>query len=135
MSRQALRPEEIFDEKTEPDNGWAVGGSTAESHALVLVPRSPIVLTEAATLRLTIEQNSPYPNHVLGNFRMSFSSDAVAIERARLPQSILAIVEKPAAARTPDEIFQLADHFRLNLAPELADARQELQTLKTEQEA
>ena len=127
-------PEEIFDEKTEPDNGWAVGGSTTDSHALVLVPSSPIVTTEPTTLRLIIEQNSPYVNHVLGNFRLSISNDAVAIERARLPQSILAIVEKLAAARTPDEVFQLADHFRLNLAPELADARQELQALKTEQD-
>ena len=127
-------PEEIFDGKTEGDNGWAVGGSITESHSLVLVPTSPIVTTESATLRLMIEQNSPYPNHILGNFRMSFSNDEVAIERARLPQSILAIIEKPGAERTSAEASQLADHFRLNLAHELADARQELKTLKTEQE-
>jgi len=132
--QSGFAPEEIFDGKTEGDNGWAVGGSTTDSHALVLVPSSPIVTSEPATLRLIIEQNSPYPNHILGNFRMSFSKDAVAIERARLPQSILAIVEKPAAARSPAEVSQLADHFRLNLAPELTDARQELKTLKTEQE-
>ena len=98
------------------------------------MPSSPIVNTEPALLRLIIEQNSPYPNHVLGNFRMSFSNDAVAIERARLPQSILTIVETPVAKRTPAEASQLADHFRLNLAPELADARRELKTLQTEQE-
>ncbi len=132
--QSGFAPEEIFDGKTEGDNGWAVGGSITDSHALVLVPSSPIVTTEPAILRLIIEQNSPYPNHVLGNFRMSFSHDAMAIERARLPQSILAIVEQPAAARTSAEASQLADHFRHNLAPELADARQELKTLNTEQE-
>ena len=100
----------------------------------MVVPSSPIITTEPATLRLIIEQNSPYPNHVLGNFRMSFSHDAAAIERARLPQSILAIVEKPAAERTGAEVSQLAEHFRLNLAPELAEARTELKTLTTEQE-
>lgn len=128
-------PEEIFDGKTEADNGWAVGGGLTESHALVLVPGSPIVTTEPATLRLIIEQNSPYVNHVLGNFRVSMSDNEVAIERARLPQSILAIVDKSVAERTPAEASQLVDHFRVNLAPELADARKELKTLTTEQEA
>ena len=125
-------PEEVIDGKTEPENGWAVGGSTTESHSLVLVPGSPIVVTEAAILRLTVEQNSPYPNHVLGNFRVNSSDNDVAIERARLPESVLAVVEKPVADRTPEESLQLTDYFRLNLAPELADVRQELKTLKTE---
>lgn len=127
-----FNPEEILDGKTEPDNGWAVGGGLAVSHALVLVPSSPIVTTEPATLRLTIEQNSPYAHHILGNFRISTSSDEIAIERARLPQNILAIVEKSAAERASDETTQLADHFRLNLATELTDARNELKTLKAE---
>lgn len=129
-----FNPEEILDGKTEPDNGWAVGGGIADSHALVLVPSGPIVASEPATLRLTIEQNSPYANHILGHFRISTSSDEVAIERARLPQSILAIAEKPAAERTPAETSQLAEHFRLHLATELADARNELKTLITELE-
>jgi hypothetical protein len=125
-------PEEILDGKTEPENGWAVGGGIADSHALVLVPSSPIVATGPATLRLIIEQNSPYENHVLGSFRISTSNDEVAIERSRLPPNILAIVQKPAADRIPDETSQLAEHFRLNLALELADARKELKTLSTE---
>jgi len=129
-----FNPDEILDGKTEPENGWAVGGGTADNHALVLVPSNPIVATEPSTLRLIIEQNSPYANHVLGNFRVSTSHDEVAIERARLPQNILAIVEKPVAERTADETSQLARYFRLNLAPELADARNELKTLTTELE-
>ncbi len=127
-------PEEILDGKTEPENGWAVGSGISDRHALVLVPSSPIVATETATLRLIIEQNSPYANHILGNFRISTSNDEVAIERARLSQNILAILEKPAEERTSDETSQLAKHFRLNLAPELADARNELKTLTTELE-
>ncbi|HRA89773.1 MAG TPA: DUF1553 domain-containing protein, partial [Planctomycetaceae bacterium] len=82
--------------------------------------------------RLTIEQNAPYPNHILGSFRVSFSDDKVAIERSRLPANILAIVETAAVDRTQEETLQLADHFRLNLAPELAGVRQELKTLQAE---
>ena len=129
-----FNPDEILDGKTEPENGWAVGGGIADNHALVLVPSNPIVATEPATLRLIIEQNSPYKDHVLGNFRISTSDDNVAIERARLPTSVLAIIEKPVAERTPDEISQLTEYFRLNLAPELADTRTELKTLTAELE-
>ncbi len=127
-------PEEILDGKTEPENGWAVGGGSGDSHALVLVPGDPIVANEAATLRLIIEQNSPYANHVLGSFRISTTNDEVAIERAHLPKTILAIIEKPVAERTPEETSKLSEHFRLNLAPELADARKELKSLTTELE-
>jgi len=125
-------PEEVLDGKTEGDNGWAVGGSLAESHSLVLVPGNSIEVTEPAVLRLTLEQNAPYPNHILGSFRVSFTDDKVAIERSRLPANILAIVEKAAVDRTPEETLQLADHFRLHLAPELAGVRQELKTLQAE---
>ncbi len=132
FQQSGFSPEEVLDGKTEAENGWAIGGSITDSHALVLVPSRPILANEPATLRLIIEQNSPHVNHILGNFRIGFSNDAVAIERARLPQSILAIVEKPPAERMPAEASQLAEYFRLNLAPELADVRQELKTLTTE---
>ena len=128
-------PEEVFDGKTEAENGWAVGGGITESHTLVLVPDSPIVVSEPAALRLIIEQQSPSANHILANFRISVCGDSLAIERARLPVDILALVESPLAERTPAETSQLADYFRLNLAPELAAVRQELKTLKAEQEA
>ena len=134
FQQAGFNPDEILDGKTEPDNGWAVGGGIAESHALVLVPSNPIVATEPATLRLVIEQNSPYKDHILGSFRISTSNDDVAIERARLPQNILAIIEKPVAERSSEETSQLGEHYRLKLAPELADARKELQTLTTELE-
>jgi hypothetical protein len=127
-------PDEVIDGKTEPENGWAVGGAIAGSHALVLVPSSPIVPSEQGTLRLIVEQNSPSVNHLLGKFRVSISGDDVAIERAGLPANVLALVEKPRDLRTEEEAGQLADYFRTNLAPELADARQEFQKLKAEQD-
>lgn len=133
--QSGFAPEEIFDGKAEAENGWAVGGSITDPHTLVLVPGSPIVVHEPAMLRLTIEQNSPYANHVLGAFRISISSDDVAIDRAQLPESILALVEKPSAQRSVPESIQLADYFRLNLAQELAEVRQELKALQTEQES
>ncbi|MCA9011166.1 MAG: DUF1549 domain-containing protein, partial [Planctomycetaceae bacterium] len=127
-------PDEVIDGKTEPENGWAVGGAIADGHALVLVPSSPIVPAEEGTLRLIVEQSSPSVNHVLGMFRVSISGDDVAVERAGLPVDVLALVEKPRDARTEDEAGQLADYFRKNLAPELADVRQEFQKLKAEQD-
>jgi len=127
-------PEEVFDGRTEAENGWAVGGGITDSHSLLLAATNPIVIKETVTLQLTIEQNSPYANHVLGRFRISTSSNNELIERSQLPKSILAFVERPAAERTSAVTTQLAEYFRLNLAPELADVRQELTTLKAERD-
>ena len=124
--------EEVFDGKTEPDNGWAVGGETQNAHSLTLVPSSPIAVKDGSLLRVIIEQNSPYENHVLGRFRVRTTADASVIERSALPVAIIAIVDKPADQRTEPEQAQLATYYRENAAPELAEPRSEQQQLRAE---
>lgn len=130
--QSGFSPDEVIDGITEPENGWAVGGSITEAHGLVLVPGSPIAINSGAFMRLTIEQNSPYPNHVLANFRISVSDDTTSIERARLPTGILALVDKSSNDRTAEESLQLADYYRNNLAPETAEFRKQAQSLTAE---
>jgi hypothetical protein len=132
FQQDGFAPNEVFDGKTEPENGWAVGGRSGEPHALTLVPASKIKFDENLMLRMIMEQNSPYANHLLGQFRISVTSDDAVVERAGLPTQVAAILDKPSAQRTPEETVLLAGYFRDNVATELAEARKERKTLRDE---
>ena len=56
FSQDGFLPEEVLDGKTEPENGWAVGGVTTVSHELVLALADALPLQDGGILRLTIEQ-------------------------------------------------------------------------------
>jgi hypothetical protein len=130
--QDGFSPEEVLDGKTEPENGWAVGGSITESHHLIAIPEKPLAVTEPATLRLIIEQNSPYANHLLGQFRINTTSSTTAIEQARLPKNIRAIVQTASEQRPDADRSELANYYRLTTAPELNDARSERKSLQQE---
>ncbi len=123
---------EVIDGRTETENGWAVGGRGTEPHALTLVPQNLPDAAKGGTLRLIIEQNSPYANHLLGQFRIRVTDQAGAMERAGTPTAVLAAIDLPADQRSPEQQQLLADHYRLQLAPELAEVRRELQELNKE---
>lgn len=125
FQQDGFAPNEVFDGKTEPENGWAVGGRIQESHRLTLVPSAPIEVKENTILRLIVEHNSPYANHLLGRFQVNTTDDASVIERAGLPQNIVAILDKAADQRSAEEQTQLAGWYRDNQAPELAADRKE----------
>lgn len=132
FQQAGFAPEEVIDGKTEPENGWAVGGSIQNSHSLTLVPSTPIEAKAGSVLRVIIEQNSPYPSHLLGRFRIRTTTDAAVIERSSLPAVIAAIVDKSAEERTEPERAQLASYYRENVAAELAEPRSEQKRLRTE---
>ncbi len=123
---------EVIDGKTETENGWAVGGRSGESHALTLVPQNLPDPAKGGTLRLIIEQNSPYANHLLGSFRIRVTDQGAAIERASTPSQILEIADQPEDQRPAEQQLQLAEYYRQQVAPELADVRSEMQTLQQE---
>lgn len=124
-----FEPDDVLTGKTGSNNGWAVGGATTDSHELVLVARTPIETAPGDTLRLTIEQQSPHKKHLLARFRIRHTSDRVAIERARLPKAIVAIVDQAPESRSAEAANELASYYRRNIAPELKAERQELAQL------
>lgn len=132
FQQDGFAPNEVFDGKTEPENGWAVGGRIQESHRLTLVPSSPIEVKEKTILRLIVEHNSPYANHLLGRFQVNSTDDASVIERAGLPQNIVAIIDKAVDQRSEEEQKQLANWYRDNQAPELAGERKERDAMRQE---
>jgi hypothetical protein len=119
-------PTDVLSGKTAANDGWAIGGETNVPHQLILVPDKPLTLSEAATLRVHIEQNSVHKNHLLGHFRLSTTQDRVAIDRSRLPADLLAVVDMPAMKRTPEQSSKLSAHYRENVAEALRSERREL---------
>ena len=113
--------------KTGNEDGWAIGGATTAPHQLLLVPNRPIVVDEPATLRVTIEQNSPHAHHLLGHFAFATTSDETAIQRSRVPQTQLAALDLPTDARSETAAAELAAYFRGNVAAELNTQRKDLQ--------
>ena len=118
--------------KTGREDGWAIGGAQGKPHHLVLVPKKPIEIGEPATLRITIQQQSPWARHLIGHFGFSMSADPVAIKRSSLPSHLLAVLDKDSDKRTTDETSQLAAWYRSNAAPELSQQREQL--AKTQQQ-
>lgn len=132
FSQDGFLPEEVLDGKTEPENGWAVGGVTTVSHELVLALADALPLQDGGILRLTIEQNSPYAGHLLGKFQLHATANTAAVARTKVPASIITLLETPAPQRTAEQTAQLATWYRTNAAPELAAERSELTQLQKE---
>ena len=123
---------DVLTGKTGAEDGWAIGGATDEPHQLILVPEQPVVLDEPASLRIRVEQNSKHINHLLGHFRFSTTEDLVAIERSKVPNAILKLIDTPVEQRTAKAKEQLASHYREQVAPALKMDRDGLAQAKTE---
>lgn len=127
-----FEPSEVLHGKTGSEDGWAVGGGTTDPHQLVLVPQTDISITEAAKLRVTIEQQSPHKNHLLGHFRIAVTADAGTVRRSRLPQDLQVVLDQPVPERTADDSERFARYYRQQIAPELHDQRQQLAALEAQ---
>ena len=127
-SQSGLDPRGVLAGKSGAKDGWAIGGSTHEPHQLVLIPNKQLVVNEPGTLRISIEQNSPHANHLLGRFRLSTTSDNIAIQRSRIAAELLAVIDADASQRKPEDVVKLADYYRRDVAPELKPQRTQLAT-------
>jgi hypothetical protein len=110
---------------TGQDNGWAVQEGAAFDQSLHLELAAPFDgETENLTFTLTFAYGS---NHQIANPRFDFTtSPAPATLPKDLPApAILALMQAAPDQRTPEQITQLADAYRL-IAPELAALRKEI---------
>lgn len=116
---------EVLDGKTEADNGWAVGGSIDQPHYLTLIPGNVAAVPDDATLRLVIEHQAPYENHLLGQFRIRGTASATAMTKAQVPAAIRSITGIPTQERSRDQQEQLAAFFRNSVAAQLRAEREQ----------
>ena len=125
-------PEQVLTAKSEPNKGWAIGGSLGQPHWLVLVPEAATEIPAGSQIQLVIEQQSKNESHILGKFRVSTSSSSRAVEVARTPTNIRDILAVTAEKRTPEQTATLQMWYYANLAPELATQRERTKKLTTD---
>jgi len=122
--------------KTEGDKpGWAVGGATDRPHELVLTLAKAQEIPAGSKLRVTLEQQSTYANHLLGRFRLGVTGDPGVSKRLAVPAPVLAVLDKPTGERNEAERKTLTDHYLRQVAPENAKERARLAAAKRELEA
>ncbi len=107
----------------DPLTGWSIGGGVGKSHAAVYILEHPLDAAGDLQVKLHFER---YFASDLGRFRISVTTDDLPAEARGLPAGIEAIAAKPAAERSSAEREALFQRF-LEVVPELADARHEIQ--------
>ncbi len=122
-SQDSFSAGSLLSSAAEPRTGWAVGGAADQPHQLILTLAQPLEVSEPATIRLQIEQHSPFAQHLVGRLRISTTADESLIERAQVPAAMLAILDLPEASRDPGQVAGLAKYYREHVADELSAAR------------
>jgi hypothetical protein len=108
-----------------PATGWSAGGDVGRTHEAVFRFAEPLAFND---IKLTMLFERYYASG-LGRFRISVTTDKRPAEATGHGATIEAILAKPAADRTDDERVQLRCRF-LDVAPELAAARKEIDALR-----
>lgn len=122
--------ERTIDGIVEPQNGWAVMGSTTKENHIAFELANPLTLEGDEAVIFTLEQ--PYgTNHVIGRFRLSATTQPKPIRAggSGIPQEVADIlaIEKPK--RSAAQSAQLTTHFK-SVIPLLADLRTKLDAAK-----
>ncbi len=115
-TQQGFSPANVFD--ADKGSGWAFFPDTASPHALILQTASPVELKpgDALTIVLDFQFKKP-PQHTLGRFRLSATTNASPTGRAPLSSNLLAILQTPVAARKSNDAKLLRGHFLSNSPP------------------
>ena len=117
--------------KLPPDAkaGWSVASQAGKPHWAVFVASSPISRPGPTLLKVTLDFQSDQPQHSLGRFRLSVTTDKGVQERLSVPADVLAAIDVPAEQRMPEQIQKLAAHYR-SVAPSLKTLREQITALE-----
>lgn len=69
-------PDKLIDKDITPKNGWAPAGfERHENRTVILVAKKPFGFDGGTELRFRLKHESEFPQHTIGRFRLSLSSD------------------------------------------------------------
>ena len=115
----------VLNNKDPKTKGWGVGGGLGQPHALTLIAKAPLEVAAGSTLIFSIEQQSNFPNHTLGHFRLSATGEAMVEEWAKTPAAVIDALRVPAATRTAEQTNVITQHY-LGISPLLEPTRKQL---------
>jgi mono/diheme cytochrome c family protein len=110
----------------KPDTGWSIGGESGRAHSAMFVLDQPIAKGAELNISMLFER---YYASSLGRYRISVTTDVPPSSIDVLPADVAAVVMTPAAKRTPAQI-SLAKNYWLTNAPELKNARSEIENIR-----
>ena len=133
-SQMGFEAENVFNDKKAKQKGWAIGGDTGKPHTLTLIPDAPVAVPEGSRLIVTIEQSSTNADHLLGHFRVRYSSEAKAAEFIAIPQEIQAILAIESSKRTAEQQKKLGEYV-IASAPETKALREKIAAIEKQRDA
>lgn len=111
-----------------PDTGWTVKGGIGQPHAAVFELAEPI--GDGRPMRLSLVLHQEYIHQMtIGRFRVSVTTDPAPVRASGVPDEVERAVRVPARERCEVEAALVRRQF-LDVAPELAEARQAIANLR-----
>jgi Protein of unknown function (DUF1553)/Protein of unknown function (DUF1549)/Planctomycete cytochrome C len=96
------------------NKGWAVDGPTKKEPRKALFVCTPVNVPAGATLHVSLHHDAQ-PGHNIGRFKLSVTARPNAgLKAPGVPANIAAALATDAAKRTPQQLAELAKHFRDN---------------------
>ncbi len=87
------------------NSGWAIHPGNGKPHTLVVAFARPVMSVTRTPVEIVLENNSRYGQHVLGHFRLSFTTDVMP-GAAALPTEVAAILTRPSLSPKDEEILR-----------------------------
>ena len=109
----------------DPQSGWAIAGGQGKPHYAIFTLEKPTAAKDLS-LHMLFERYYASP---LGRFRIWVTTDPNAAHAAPLPPDVQLALATPESNRTATQKDSIFQHF-LSVAPELADARAEIEKLR-----
>ncbi len=109
-----------------PATGWTTGGAAGKPHAAVFTFTGPVTFDGTTRLALLFER---YYSSGLGRLRFSVTTDARKAVATDHGADVEAILATPSEQRSVEDRVRLRRRF-LDVAPELTEARKEIDSLR-----
>jgi mono/diheme cytochrome c family protein len=115
----------VFD--GDGSTGWSTSGREGEAHQLVLRFAEPFRAEGELQLELLFERHYVAS---LGRFRVSLTTDDGELAASTLPSELMVALADDGRELSPETLNELRGQFA-RVAPELVEARQEIDSLRT----
>jgi len=110
----------------DPQTGWSIADGEGKPHVAVFSLAEPTGAARELKLHLLCERYHAAP---LGHFRVSISTDPRAAQAEAMPPDVEEALATPREQRSNSQRDLLLQHF-VSIAPELAEARKEIDGLR-----
>jgi hypothetical protein len=104
--------------------GWAILPQVGQGHVAVFEPASRLGEAESTAFTFTLEFQSAFPQHEIGHFRLSITTNPTPAGRNAIPEKVKPILAIAPENRTAPQKKEVAAYYR-TIAPLLQPLRDE----------